>query len=94
MWTDCRKTGGWLSEDLECGIDTDPMCDHHRLVNDHPLVTFRARGEPEPSIEEYLDMLCGDRNHRLTVRHLFLCLLVCVPVCATVCIILDKLIGG
>ena len=26
---DCGTTGGWLSDDLECGIDGEPWCALH-----------------------------------------------------------------
>jgi hypothetical protein len=29
---DCGNAGGWLSEDLECAIDSEPWCQRHQLL--------------------------------------------------------------
>jgi hypothetical protein len=30
---DCGNAGGWLSEDLECAIDSEPWCQRHELLD-------------------------------------------------------------
>lgn len=69
-YLDCRETEGWLSDDLECQIDTEPWCDYHY----HLLVQQAIRHTHE---HEH-----GELRH-VVVCVLF-CVPICTTVCLIV----------
>lgn len=58
---DCRKSDGWLSIDLECGIDTDPMCDYHSgLALEQQGHLRMGEGELDTALDEERDDMSPD----------------------------------
>jgi len=70
-YIDCRDSDGWLTEDLECQIDTEPWCDYHYML----VVQGAIRHANDAKLH-------SERRH--IVLCLLTCIPICTTVCLIV----------